>query len=137
MRHNADYALYQISQAHPDAVRVRRDAWLAELRPFVRARALNLFADLYPGETYPLALRALYDANPGGANTPIQLRAYGEIANEIYDELRDAKLKLAPSRSPPLLCQLLMAGDYQIPAGPCRQVAWDCRFEVDTLQHGD
>ncbi len=31
-----------------------------------------------------------YDANPGGANTAIQLRAYGEIAYEIYDELRDA-----------------------------------------------
>ena len=30
----------------------------------------------------------LYDANPGGANTPIQMRAYGEIANEIYDELQ-------------------------------------------------
>jgi threonine synthase len=32
----------------------------------------------------------LYDANPGGANTPIQLLAYSQIANEIYDELRDA-----------------------------------------------
>ena len=32
----------------------------------------------------------LYDANPGGDNTPIQLRAYAEIAYEIYDELRDA-----------------------------------------------
>lgn len=32
----------------------------------------------------------IYDANPGGANTTIQLRAYGEIAYEIYDELRDA-----------------------------------------------
>jgi threonine synthase len=32
----------------------------------------------------------LYDANPGGANTPLQLRSYGEIAYEIYDELRDA-----------------------------------------------
>jgi threonine synthase len=31
-----------------------------------------------------------YDANPGGANTSLQLRAYGEIAYEIYDELRDA-----------------------------------------------
>lgn len=31
-----------------------------------------------------------YDANPGGANTVLQLRAYGEIAYEIYDELRDA-----------------------------------------------
>jgi threonine synthase len=31
-----------------------------------------------------------YDANPGGANTDLQLRAYGGIAYEIYDELRDA-----------------------------------------------
>ncbi len=37
----------------------------------------------------------LYDANPGGANTPIQLRAYGEIAYEIYDELRDAPAAVA------------------------------------------
>jgi threonine synthase len=32
----------------------------------------------------------VYDANPGGANVALQLRAYGEIAYEIYDELRDA-----------------------------------------------
>ena len=32
----------------------------------------------------------MYDANPGGANTIQQLRAYGEIAYEMYDELRDA-----------------------------------------------
>lgn len=31
-----------------------------------------------------------YDANPGGKNTSLQLQAYGEIAYEIYDELRDA-----------------------------------------------
>jgi threonine synthase len=31
-----------------------------------------------------------YDANAGGDNTIIQFKAYGEIANEIYDELRDA-----------------------------------------------
>ena len=37
----------------------------------------------------------LYDANPGGVNTPIQLRAYGEIAYEIYDELRDAPAAVA------------------------------------------
>jgi len=34
--------------------------------------------------------REYYDANPGGANTDLQLRAYGAIAHEIYDELRDA-----------------------------------------------
>jgi threonine synthase len=32
----------------------------------------------------------IYDANPGGANTALQLKAYGQIADEIYDELRDA-----------------------------------------------
>ncbi len=31
-----------------------------------------------------------YDANPGGRNIRLQLKAYGEIAYEIYDELRDA-----------------------------------------------
>jgi threonine synthase len=37
----------------------------------------------------------VYDANPGGANTLIQLRAYGQIADEIYDELRDAPAVVA------------------------------------------
>ncbi len=37
----------------------------------------------------------VYDANPGGANIPIQLRAYGEIAYEIYDDLRDAPAAVA------------------------------------------
>jgi threonine synthase len=37
----------------------------------------------------------LYDANPGGVNTLTQLRAYGQIAYEIYDELRDAPLAVA------------------------------------------
>jgi threonine synthase len=39
--------------------------------------------------------KELYDANPGGANTILQLQAYGEIAYEIYDELRDAPAVLA------------------------------------------
>ena len=37
----------------------------------------------------------LYDANPGGDNTALQLKAYGEIAYEIYDELRDAPAVVA------------------------------------------
>jgi threonine synthase len=37
----------------------------------------------------------IYDANPGGANTPLQLLAYAEIANEIYDQLRDAPAAVA------------------------------------------
>jgi threonine synthase len=31
-----------------------------------------------------------YDANPGGDNMLTQMQAYGQIAYEIYDELRDA-----------------------------------------------
>jgi threonine synthase len=38
-----------------------------------------------------------YDANPGGTNTTLQLSAYGEIAKEIFDELKDApKVVAAP-----------------------------------------
>jgi threonine synthase len=37
----------------------------------------------------------IYDANPGGDNTALQLKAYGEIAYEIYDELRDAPAAVA------------------------------------------
>jgi len=37
----------------------------------------------------------VYDANPGGANTAIQLKSYGQIAYEIYDELRDAPFAAA------------------------------------------
>jgi threonine synthase len=36
-----------------------------------------------------------YDANPGAANTTIQLSAYGEIAKEIYDDLKDAPMVVA------------------------------------------
>ena len=37
----------------------------------------------------------IYDANPGGANTALHLRAYGGVAYEIYDELRDAPAVVA------------------------------------------
>ena len=41
----------------------------------------------------------IYDANPGGSNTALQLNAYGTIAYEIYDELRDAPSIVAVSVS--------------------------------------
>jgi threonine synthase len=41
------------------------------------------------------AREEIYDANPGGDNTIIQLKAYAEIAFEIYDELRDAPAAVA------------------------------------------
>lgn len=41
------------------------------------------------------AAKGLYDANPGGENEALQLRAYKDIASEVYDELRDAPAAVA------------------------------------------
>lgn len=37
----------------------------------------------------------VYDGNPGGPNTALQLKSYGQMAYEIYDELRDAPYAVA------------------------------------------
>jgi threonine synthase len=50
-----------------------------------------------------------YDANPGGANTTLQLLAYAEIANEIYDVLRDAPKMVGV----PVSNGTLLAGIYR------------------------
>lgn len=50
-----------------------------------------------------------YDANPGGANTPLQISAYATIAHEIYDQLHDAPKYLAA----PVSNGTLLAGVYR------------------------
>ncbi|MCW3807643.1 pyridoxal-phosphate dependent enzyme [Plebeiibacterium marinum] len=50
-----------------------------------------------------------YDANPGGANTSLQISAYAEIAKEIYDQLRDAPKYVAA----PVSNGTLLAGVYR------------------------
>ncbi len=50
-----------------------------------------------------------YDANPGGANSHLQLMAYAEIAYEIYDTLRDAPKILAA----PVSNGTMLAGIYR------------------------
>ncbi len=48
------------------------------------------------GHSHAMAeLNDWYDANPGGLNTALQIMAYSEIANEIYDIMRDAPKLLA------------------------------------------
>lgn len=94
VRHNADYALFQIAQEHPDAVRVRRDEWLANNRPLLRARVLNLFADLWPEETFPLVSRLLYDDNPA-----VRFFAKAMVLDRYYKEVPAAK-KLAAQYLP-------------------------------------
>jgi threonine synthase len=50
-----------------------------------------------------------YDANPGGANKHLQFMAYAEIANEIYDVIRDAPKAI----SVPVSNGTLLAGIYR------------------------
>lgn len=50
-----------------------------------------------------------YDANPGGMNMVLQLAAYGELAFEIYDVLRDAPKMVAA----PVSNGTLLAGVYR------------------------
>lgn len=64
VRRNADYALFQIAKAEPDAVRSRRDGWLGSEKPLVRIRALNLFADLDGKNFFPAVVSALRDPSP-------------------------------------------------------------------------
>jgi hypothetical protein len=64
VRHDADYALYQLARKSPDGVRQRRDVWLASPRPLLHTRALNLFADLYPDETFPFVAQSLRSPSP-------------------------------------------------------------------------
>jgi threonine synthase len=70
------------------------------------------------GETYEEAVRQSsvaaqsqdwYDANPGGANTSLQIVAYSQIAFEIYDQLRDAPRYCAV----PVSNGTLLAGIYR------------------------
>jgi threonine synthase len=57
----------------------------AEIRrvPGDYERAVEISSELAEKEN-------IYDANPGGVNTALQLKKYGQIAYEIFDELRDA-----------------------------------------------
>ncbi|MGW8194689.1 MAG: pyridoxal-phosphate dependent enzyme [Desulforhopalus sp.] len=50
-----------------------------------------------------------YDANPGGANTPLQISAYAGIAQEIYEQLHDAPKCIAA----PVSNGTLLAGVYR------------------------
>ncbi len=50
-----------------------------------------------------------YDANPGSANTSLQISAYATIAYEVYDQLRDAPKYVAA----PVSNGTLLAGVYR------------------------
>ena len=73
----------------PESFRTRRIAEMESLGARI-VRTPGDYEEAVHISQEQAAIRELYDANPGGANTSLQLQAYGEIAFEIYDELRDA-----------------------------------------------
>jgi threonine synthase len=78
----------------PEGYRTRRNAEMS--RPGVEIiRVAGDYESAVTASQERAAADEIYDANPGGANTALQLRAYGEIAYEIYDELRDAPAAVA------------------------------------------
>ncbi|MDX6768268.1 MAG: tetratricopeptide repeat protein [Elusimicrobiota bacterium] len=85
VRRSADYALFKIGQQEPEAVRARRDEWLAGDKPLTRIRALNLYADLDGRNAYPRALAALKDPVPA-------VRAFAKlmVLDYYYGEMPEA-----------------------------------------------
>ena len=81
----ADYKTRRVQEMEAEGAMIRRVAGDYE-------RAVEVSQRL-------AARRDFYDANPGGTNTALQLSAYGQIAYEIYDELRDAPAIVAASVS--------------------------------------
>ncbi|MFH1420053.1 MAG: pyridoxal-phosphate dependent enzyme [Planctomycetota bacterium] len=78
----------------PDGYRTRRIAEMS--RPGVEIiRVAGDYETAVQASQERADADEIYDANPGGANTALQLSAYGAIAYEIYDELRDAPAAVA------------------------------------------
>jgi len=53
-------------------------------------RLQGSYEDVVKKSSELAVLHGWYDANPGGSNTPLQISAYSQIAQEIYDDLGDA-----------------------------------------------
>ncbi|WP_046745139.1 pyridoxal-phosphate dependent enzyme [Kordia zhangzhouensis] len=67
------------------------------------------YEDVVKSSTLVASKNDWYDANPGGANTPLQITAYSQIANEIVDDLGDAPKYCAA----PVSNGTLFAGIYR------------------------
>ncbi|MGD9332923.1 MAG: pyridoxal-phosphate dependent enzyme [Desulfobacterales bacterium] len=78
----------------PHAYHTRRLEAIRELGAEIRPVAGDYEAAVLVSRRWA-ADNDCYDANPGGDNTSLQLLSYGQIAYEIYDELRDAPAAVA------------------------------------------
>ena len=72
-------------------------------------RLSGSYEDVVLESTRIAAEKEWYDANPGGENTALQIVAYSQISNEIYDTLRDAPKYCAV----PVSNGTLLAGIYR------------------------
>lgn len=99
VRKSADYALFKIGEKEPEAVRARRDEWLATERPLTRIRALNLFADLDGRNAYPRALAALKDPVPA-VRAYAKLMVFDYYYPDMPEATRAAAKYLAEERDP-------------------------------------
>jgi threonine synthase len=73
----------------PESYHTRRTTEMTDLGAEIR-RVPGDYEAAVDASTELAEKMEVYDANPGGANVATQLRAYGQISWEIYDELRDA-----------------------------------------------
>ena len=92
----------------PESYHTERVREMIEYKAEV-VRLPGSYEDVVIASSREADIKGYYDANPGGSNTPLQLRAYSEIAFEIYDSLRDAPKYVAC----PVSNGTLLAGIYR------------------------
>jgi len=92
----------------PDGYHTDRIREMEELGALI-VRAPGSYEDVVKTSSDFAAENDCYDANPGAANTPLQIIAYSQIAHEIYDVLRDAPKYCAV----PVSNGTLLAGIYR------------------------
>ena len=88
---------------------MRREEWLSSEKPLVRARALNLFADIEPAETFPFVVKALRDPHPA-----VRFLAKVMVLDHYYkDDPKAAKARadyLASEKDPLVLAHYARLG---------------------------
>jgi threonine synthase len=78
----------------PEAYSTRRTEEMVRLGAEIRRHAGDYEATV-DGSREAAEREEWYDCNPGGDNTMLQMRTYGRIAEEIWEELRDAPRAVA------------------------------------------
>jgi len=92
----------------PESYHTERIAEMEELRAEI-IRLPGSYEDVVTLSSELAIQNGWYDANPGGSNTPLQISAYSQIAQEIYEDLGDAPKYCAI----PVSNGTLLAGIYR------------------------